>query len=280
MDFPIRIPLRIWIDTAVFYVTAQYADFFDAVSELVQRQLNAFERILLWPPWWAIVIVVTLIAWRLAGRWMGVFTAAGLLLILSLGLWRETMGTLALVLAATMLSILLGVPLGILAARSKVVYQVLQPLLDLMQTMPSFVYLIPTLLLFGMGRVPAVFATVVFGMPPAVRLTRLGIMQVPEEVIEAGRSFGATPLQMLLDIQLPIALPTIMAGINQTILLALSMVVIAGMIGAGGLGRTVLNGITQVKPGIGFEGGISIVILAIILDRITQTIGHTKKDFN
>ena len=194
-----------------------------------------------------------------------------------MGFWNETMQTLALVLSSTIIALIMGLPLGIWSANSKRCDKILHPILDLMQTMPAFVYLIPAVLFFGLGTVPGAFATIIFAMPPVVRLTSLGIKQVPKNVVEASRSFGATPMQLLFKVQLPLALPTIMTGINQTILMSLSMVVIAAMIAAGGLGEIVLKGITQMKIGLGFEGGIAVVILAIILDRITQGLGKQKQ---
>ena len=187
-----------------------------------------------------------------------------------MGFWDSTMVTLALVLSSTIIALILGIPLGIWCAENKKTEKIVHPILDLMQTMPAFVYLIPAVLFFGLGNVPGAFATVIFAMPPVVRLTTLGVKQVPQDIIEASRSFGATKRQMLFKVQLPLALPTIMTGINQTIMMSLSMVVIAAMISAGGLGEIVLKGITQMKIGLGFEGGLAVVILAIILDRITQ----------
>ena len=207
----------------------------------------------------------------------GSSTLLGLSLVYGMGLWEETMQTLALVLSSTGMALLLGIPLGIWMASSGRCNKVLQPVLDCMQTMPAFVYLIPAVLFFGLGTVPGAFATIIFAMPPVARLTALGICQVPKNVVEAARSFGATSWQLLYKVQLPLALPTIMTGINQTILMSLSMVVIAAMIAAGGLGEIVLKGITQMKIGLGFEGGIAVVILAIILDRITQGLGKQKK---
>lgn len=191
-------------------------------------------------------------------------------------LWEETMQTLALVLSSTSMALLIGIPLGIWTGKSERCNRVIRPVLDCMQTMPAFVYLIPAVLFFGLGTVPGAFATIIFAMPPVVRLTGLGIQQVPGNVVEAARSFEATPLQLLLKVQLPLALPTILTGINQTIMMALSMVVVSAMISSGGLGEIVLKGITQMKIGLGFEGGIAIVILAIILDRITQGIAPRK----
>ncbi|MDP0499681.1 MAG: ABC transporter permease subunit [Verrucomicrobiota bacterium JB022] len=230
-------------------------------------------RVLTWYPWAMVIILMTLMAARFSSIGLGIFTALGMLLVVSMGLWYETMESLALVLAATFFALLIGIPAGVLSAKSKGVDRVVRPILDFMQTMPAFVYLIPAVMLFGLGKVPGLMATLIFAMPPAVRLTSLGIRQVPHEVVEAAQAFGSTPWQMLVKAQLPIALPTILAGLNQTIMLALSMVVIGGMIGAGGLGEIVLQGITQLKIGLGFEGGLGVVILAIFLDRLTQAFG-------
>jgi glycine betaine/proline transport system permease protein len=206
-----------------------------------------------------------------------IFVGCAMQAIHFMGLWTQTASTLALVIAATCFSLALGVPLGIWGARNNRVEMVLRSLLDFMQTMPAFVYLIPAVILFGLGRVPAVMATIVFSMPPVVRLTTLGIRQVREELMEAGRSFGSTELQLLWKIQLPNALPSIMAGVNQTIMMALSMVVVASMIGAGGLGEYVLSGIQRLDIGIGFEGGLGVVLLAIVLDRLTESFGMKAK---
>ncbi len=223
-----------------------------------------------------VIAVMVLLAHLVAGKGVALFALAGLWLVVQMHLWEPAMESLALVLAATGFALLLGIPLGICAARSATADRLLRPLLDLMQTMPAFVYLIPAVIFFGLGEVPGAMATLIFSMPPAVRLTALGIRQVPEEIVEAAQAFGATGRQMLFKAQLPIALPTILAGVNQTIMLSLSMVVIAGMIGAGGLGSVVLSGITQMKLGLGFEGGLAVVILAIYLDRVTQALGARK----
>ena len=223
------------------------------------------------------IALIAVLAWRKAGKGVAVFTILGLLLIHNLEFWEETMQTLALVLSSTFIALLIGVPLGIWSANSDRCNSILRPFLDFMQTMPAFVYLIPAVLFFGLGPVPGAFATVIFAMPPVVRLTNLGIRQVPENIVEATRSFGATNSQLLFKVQLPLAMPTILTGVNQTIMMSLSMVVIAAMIAAGGLGEIVLKGITQMKIGLGFEGGIAVVILAIILDRITQGITKKKK---
>jgi glycine betaine/proline transport system permease protein len=227
--------------------------------------------------WLVMIGLLAMVAYLAGGLGLAAFSAAGFLLIVSMGFWTATMESLALVLSATLFALLLGIPLGIYAARSVLVDKLSRPVLDFMQTMPAFVYLIPAVLFFGLGKVPGAMATLIFAMPPAVRLTSLGIRQVPKEVVEACLAFGATPGQLLRKAQLPIALPTIMAGTNQTIMLALSMVVIGGMIGAGGLGQEVLAGITQLKIGLGFESGIAVVILAIYLDRVTQALGRSGK---
>lgn len=256
---------------------AQQADF-EATLKTVSKMVGRMYPLRYESYRWAVMIaILAAIAFLAAGAGMAAFTAIGFLLIVSMGFWTATMESLALVLSATLFALVLGIPLGIYAARSVLVDKLSRPVLDFMQTMPAFVYLIPAVLFFGLGKVPGAMATLIFAMPPAVRLTSLGIRQVPKEVVEACLAFGATPGQLLRKAQLPIALPTIMAGTNQTIMLALSMVVIGGMIGAGGLGQEVLAGITQLKIGLGFESGIAVVILAIYLDRVTQSLGRTRK---
>lgn len=243
----------------------------------VKALVRSFNREqLAWYTWSIIILLFMLLANAVTGRGLALFTGIGFLLIVSMGFWVSTMESLALVLSATLFALIIGIPVGIAAARNNVVDQVTRPILDFMQTMPAFVYLIPAVLLFGLGKVPGAMATLIFAMPPAVRLTSLGIRQVPTEVVEACLAFGSTPKQLLYKAQLPIARPTILAGLNQTIMLALSMVVIGGMIGAGGLGQEVLSGITQLKIDLGFESGISVVILAIFLDRVTQSLGGSK----
>ena len=238
----------------------------DAIVKLLQDGLAAVPFVVM------LVAFVALALWR-KGVVFAAFVGLAILTIHYMGLWAQTVSTLALVIAATFFSLIVGIPLGIWGARNGRAEVILRSLLDFMQTMPAFVYLIPAVILFGLGRVPAVIATVIFAMPPVVRLTTLGIKQVREELMEAGRSFGSTDSQLLWKIQLPNALPSIMAGINQTIMMALSMVVIASMIGAGGLGEYVLGGIQRLDIGIGFEGGLGVVLLAIILDRLTESFG-------
>jgi glycine betaine/proline transport system permease protein len=225
-----------------------------------------------------IAIFVLLSLWRV-GFGFGILTGVALWLVTHMGLWGAMMETLSLVIASTLITMMIGLPLGIAMARKDAVAAVVRPILDLMQTMPAFVYLIPAAMFFGLGAVPGAIATVIFSMPPVVRLTNLGIRQVHAEFIEAGNAFGCTSSQLLFKVQLPNAMPSIMAGINQTIMLSLSMVVIASMIGAGGIGNTVLTGIQRLDVGTGFEGGLAVVILAVILDRLTQSLGKPRAAF-
>lgn len=270
------IDIGCYIEAAIEWLTDKGAGFFDALNVGVESFIDSFQLALYTIPFYIFIPLTVLLAWWKAGKGMGVFTLLGLLLIWGMGFWEETMQTLALVLSSTCMALLIGIPLGIWAGKSERCNRILRPVLDCMQTMPAFVYLIPAVLFFGLGTVPGAFATIIFAMPPVVRLTGLGIRQVPKNVVEAARSFGATPRQLLFKVQLPLALPTILTGINQTIMMALSMVVVSAMISAGGLGEVVLKGITQMKVGLGFEGGIAVVILAIILDRITQGIAKKK----
>jgi glycine betaine/proline transport system permease protein len=223
------------------------------------------------------ILIFTALA-LLERKWgFGVFTLLAFLLIWAMGLWTEAMETLAVVVVATVFAVAIGVPVGIWAARSRSVSNVVRPILDFMQTLPVFVYLIPAVFFFGIGVVPGVISTLVFAIPPAVRLTELGIRSVDKEVTEAAIAFGAKPRQMLREVQLPLALPSIMAGVNQTLMLALSMVVISGLVGAGGLGAVVVRGISTLDVGAGFEGGIAVVILAIYLDRLTAALAKPRR---
>lgn len=275
-----RINIGKYIEIAINWLTENFASFFDALNIGIGGFIEGLQTLLSSIPFWIIIIVIAALAWKKAGKGVSVFSVLGLLLIWGMGFWDATMETLALVLSATFIALLLGVPLGVWTAYSDRCNKILRPILDFMQTMPAFVYLIPAVLFFGLGAVPGAFATVIFAMPPVVRLTGLGIRQVPENIVEATISLGATKWQLLFKVQLPLALPTILTGINQTIMMSLSMVVIAAMIAAGGLGEIVLKGITQMKIGLGFEGGIAVVILAIILDRITQGLAKTKNKKN
>ncbi|MGK9166446.1 proline/glycine betaine ABC transporter permease [Inquilinus limosus] len=263
-------------NTAVDYVLDHFAPALDVISAAIGFVADSIKAALLvLPPEMGALIIVLLALWRVGWRF-AVFAAAALAVIMGMGLWKSTMETLSLVLAATAFAVTVGIPLGIAMARSNLVRAAARPVLDLMQTMPAFVYLIPAAMFFGLGAVPGTIATVIFSMPPVVRLTDLGIRQVDQEFIEAGLAFGCTDRQLLFKVQIPNALPSIMAGVNQTVMLALSMVVIASMIGAGGLGNTVLTGIQRLDVGLGFEGGIAVVALAVILDRITQSVGGPK----
>lgn len=278
MDMPLpKMPLSRWIDDGLNYLTDNFSHVTKAISGNIEAGINFFTDAVLYFSPWLVIIILALLAWRVSGKKVALFTFLGLMLIWNLGLWKVTVSTISLVLVATFVAVGLGVPLGILAALKKGFHKVIMPVLDFMQTMPAFVYLIPAIPFFGLGPVSAVFATVIFAMPPSIRLTSLGIRQVPEELIEAADAFGSTSSQKLLKIQLPLATPTIMTGVNQTIMLSLSMVVIAAMIGAAGLGGEVLRAIQRFQPGKGFEAGIGVVILAIILDRITQRVGRKEK---
>ena len=270
------VPVGQWAAAVVDFLMDHAQGLFDVVASALDGLALAIQDLLFLLPAWALVILLAALAWWRVGWRFAVFAVASLALILGMHLWQQTLETLALVLAATIVSLILGIPLGIWAARKEWVARLVRPVLDLMQTMPAFVYLIPAAMFFGLGRVPGAVATIIFAMPPAVRLTNLGIRQVPVELVEAGRAFGCTERQLLFKVQLPQALPSIMAGVNQTIMLALSMVVIASMIGAGGLGDVVLRGIQRLDVGLGFEGGLGVVILAVYLDRITQSFGNRR----
>lgn len=276
MSIP-RIPVGDLFENLINWLTDNLSLVFDGIGSGVLGVLNALETVLLLPHPLLVIAIFTALAWFVARHGVAVFTAVGMLLIYNMGYWDATMETLSLVLASVLIALLIGLPLGIWCAKRDVAENVVRPILDFMQTLPAFVYLIPAVLFFKLGPVPGVIATLIFSLPPAVRLTSLGIRQVPEEIREAAISFGSNARQLLFKVELPVALPTIMAGVNQTIMLALSMVVISGMIGAGGLGDEVLKGITQLKIDLGFEAGISIVILAIFLDRVTQEIGKPSK---
>jgi len=268
-------PLAEWINAAVNWLVVNYGDCFEALAQHLLTVLVKLERLLRGLPWWVVVMVISAIAWHASRRpGLALGLAVVMMLIGVLGLWDQAMQTLALMLVATAMAVLIGIPMGILMSRSDRLRAVLLPVLDAMQTMPSFVYLIPALLLFGLGKVPALFATVIYAVVPLIRLTDLGIRLVDKEVIEASQAFGATARQQLIGVQLPLALPTIMAGINQTTMMALSMVVIASMIGARGLGEEVLLGIQRLDVGRGAEAGLAIVALAVVMDRITQAYGR------
>ncbi|MFO7263173.1 MAG: proline/glycine betaine ABC transporter permease [Bacillota bacterium] len=268
-----RLPLATWVDLLVGWMDRTLGPLFDLISSAVVFLIEGLNSLLQWFPWWLLILLVAAFCWYLAGWKLALGTAAGLLLIANLGFWDPFLLTLSLVLVSSLLCFIIGIPIGIWSAKNERVHAVVVPILDVMQTLPSFVYLLPAMAFFGIGLMPAAFATMVFAMPPVIRLTDLGIRQVPSQLVEAARAFGSSPVQMLLKVQLPLALPTMMAGMNQTIMLSLSMVVIASLIGAGGLGDGVTRALSRLETGMGFEYGIAVVILAMILDRITQRVG-------
>lgn len=275
--FVVNVPIGEWFTAVVNFMQAHFDLFFNAVSETISFVANNLIAFFHYLPVPVVFVIVALLAlWRVSWQFT-LFVLVALYVVLGMELWPQTMDTLGLVLAATLAALGVGLPLGVLMAKSDAVQAVIRPVLDFMQTLPAFVYLIPAVIFFGTGRVPGVIATVIFSMPPAVRLMNIGIRYVPKENVEAGQAFGCNGMQLLWRVELPLALPSIMAGINQTIMLALSMVVIASMIGAGGLGDPVLAGIQQLRLGTGFQGGLGVVILAIILDRLTQSFGAQKR---
>ena len=274
-DIP-SLPLGRWIESGLMWLTSEYSVVTRSISRVTQTGIGWLNEMLMWVPEWAFIIAVAALCWRLSSPRLAIGAAAGLALIGNLGLWSPMIETLTLVVIATLVAVVIALPVGIAAALSERLYRLIMPLLDFMQTMPAFVYLIPAIPFFGIGSVSAIFATVIFSMPPAIRFTTLGIRQVPVELIEAADAYGATRRQKLFKVQLPLSLPTVMAGINQTIMLALSMVVIAAMIGADGLGSEVWRAIQRLRPGDGFEAGIAVVILAMVLDRLTQSLSKPK----
>lgn len=271
------IPLEIWINAAFDAIIPFLSPILRSASRFLGTLIGYFEDALLFPPEIITMLLVGLLVWRLANYRLAIFSFLGLILIFGMDIWEPTMATVALALSGTAVSLLFGVPLGILASQNNTVERILRPILDFMQTLPSFVYLIPAVMFFGMGKVSALVATMIFAMPPAVRLTTLGIREVSGEMVEAARAFGSGRWQTLKDVQLPLALPTIMAGVNQCIMMALAMTVIASMIGGGGLGNVVLRSMQTLNIGMGAVGGLGIVILAIVLDRLTETISKKVK---
>jgi glycine betaine/proline transport system permease protein len=271
---PIRIPLDRWIADFVNWLSFNYRPTFQAMKRPIEVILQGVDGVLQAVPPLAFIIIVALLAWRVAGWRVGAFTAAAMTMVGMIGLWTQTMTTLSMVLAAVLVCVVIGVPIGILAARSDRFAAGLRPVLDVMQTTPAFVYLVPVVMLFSIGTVAGVIATIIFALPPLIRLTNLGIRGVPDDVVEAAEAFGSSEREILVKVRLPLAMPTIMAGVNQTIMLALSMVVIAAMIGASGLGVPVVEGLNALRIGVAGIGGVAIVLLAIVLDRITQAIGE------
>ena len=287
MDFPAAWgkPIGSKIDEWILWLTREAGWLFDGVKYAIIKVLVALENFFLWLPWPVVILGVAMGAWKVAGRNMALFSAGALLLLGLMGrlpggtstLWEGSMETLSLIVVSVGISLLVGIPLGVLASRSSMADSLTRPVLDGMQTMPSFVYLIPGILFFGLGNVPAVMATVIYAIPPVIRLTNLGIRQVPSETVEAARSFGTTPIQLLTKVQIPLALPTIMAGINQTTMMALAMVVVASLVGAGGLGEAVLRALGRTEAGNSAIAGLAIVVMAVIIDRITQAVARERQ---
>ena len=266
-----KIPIGGWLKSVVDFLNLHAQGLFDFISlvlgGIIEGLLTGLEFI---PPV-ALIALLAIGAWLLhRSIWLAAFVALGLLLVMNLGYWEATLETLALVLCATLVSVVIGVPVGIAAAHRPMLYTVIRPILDLMQTIPTFVYLIPTLVLFGLGMVPGLISTVIFAIAAPIRLTHLGVSSVPKQLIEAGEAFGSTRRQLLWKVEIPYALPTIMAGITQCIMLSLSMVVIAALVGADGLGKPVVRALNTVNVSMGFEAGLAIVILAILLDRVCK----------
>ncbi len=281
-----------YVEKFITWLSRAAEPFFTTVTVVIDGIIDGFQSLLMFLPSCVMIALFALMAYLATsretgfftkegfkkGRGLTLFTIIGLLLLDGMGFWEHAMQTLALVITSALIALVIGIPTGIFASRSDRFNKMIRPVLDLMQTMPAFVYLIPAILFFSVGNVPGVVATVVFAIPPGVRLTNLGIRNVQEDVIEAALAYGSDPNQLLFKVQIPLAMPTIMAGVNQVIMLSLSMVVIASMVGAGGLGQLVYKGILQAKIGLGFEAGLGIVIIAILLDRITQTFGKTPKE--
>ncbi|SFN79974.1 glycine betaine/proline transport system permease protein [Cohaesibacter marisflavi] len=252
------------------FLVPNFRPFFRAMQVPVNEVLQALDGFFAWMPMLIITLVFALVAWRVVNRTMAIATIIGFFFIDMIGLWPETMTTLSMIITSVLFCAVIGIPVGILAASSDTAWKIVRPILDIMQTVPSFVYLVPIVMLFGVGMAPGIIATIIFALPPIIRMTNLGIRNVRKDLIEASESFGATYFQILWEVQIPLALRTIMAGLNQTLMLALSMVVIAALIGAGGLGLVVNTGLGRLDVGGATAGGVGIVILAIILDRITQ----------
>ncbi|QHE51200.1 proline/glycine betaine ABC transporter permease [Pontibacillus sp. HMF3514] len=269
-SFPdIRFNIGKYVDAFVSWLDETFEPLFQFIRDIASQTILGIQDFLLFMPWWAFLLIVFLLGWRFKSLGSGIMYAFFMFLVGTFGLWGVLMTTIAIVMTSVVISLLLGIPLGVLMAFSKGFSITMRPLLDGMQTMPSFVYLIPAIFFFGLGNVSAVFATLIYALPPVIRLTELAIRNVDSDVIESAESFGSSRWQMLKKVQLPQALPTIMAGVNQTTMMALAMVVIASMVGAKGLGEKVLIAINRIDIGLGFEAGISIVFLAILIDRIT-----------
>ena len=271
------VPVGDWVESGVESLSSNFPGVFDGFSAVVLWLVEGLVGGLEWLHFGVLIVVFAALAFWLSGWRTALFSVLGLLLIVNIDLWESFISTLALVVAAEVFVVLLGLPLGILAGTNKVAERLTKPVLDFMQTMPAFVYLIPSIVFFGIGIVPGIVSTVIFALPPLIRLTSLGIRQVPHDLIEASEAFGSTKQQMLFKVQLPTATPSILAGLNQSIMLGLSMVVIAALVGASGLGSEVLRGVNTLDISLGFEAGLAIVIMAIVLDRITQGLGGKRR---
>ncbi len=273
-----QIPLGDWVDNFVKgWVVPNFREAFQTIQWPVSQLLEGLDYVLQATPMPLFTLIAVIIAWATAGRGVAIFTVISLVFLDLIRVWPETMTTLAMIITAVVFCAIVGIPIGIAAAGSDRVARVVRPVLDIMQTIPPFVYLVPIVMLFGVGMVPGIIATIIFALPPIIRLTNLGIRNVSGDLVEAAYAFGSTRSQVLWEVQIPLALRTIMAGLNQTLMLALSMAVIAALIGAGGLGLTVYTGLGRLDIGAATEGGIGIVLLAIILDRITQALGEQRE---
>ena len=271
------IPFDDWVNTFVRgFLVPNFRPFFRALQVPVNEVLNALDAFFAWVPMLVTTLVFALLSWRIVGRGMAILTIVGFVFIDFIELWPETMTTLSMIITSVLFCTIIGVPTGILVARNDIAWKVIRPILDIMQTVPSFVYLVPIVMLFGVGMAPGIIATIIFALPPIIRMTNLGIRNVRGDLIEAAEAFGSTPWQMLWEVQIPLAMRTIMAGLNQTLMLALSMVVIAALIGAGGLGLVVNTGLGRLDVGGATAGGVGIVILAIVLDRLTQGLAEPR----
>lgn len=287
----IKLPLGDWVEDGVDWLSANASGFFDGITVGVDAMVTTLQDVLLYPHPYIMILIFAIIAYLMtskghnfytkgawkAGGGMAIFTILGLLLLQLMGYWEETMQSIALILVSALIALVIGIPVGVYASRHDTAEKFIRPILDFMQTLPPFVYLIPAIIFFSVGNVPGVIATIVFSLPPAVRLTNLGIRNVQKDVVEASLAFGCTKRQLLYKVQIPLAKPTILAGVNQVIMLSLSMVVIASMVGAAGLGQAVYKGILKADMALGFEAGVGIVILAIFLDRVTQSLGISRK---
>jgi len=259
-----------YVEDFVNYIASAFSGFFDFIFFVASRSINGIDDFLVWMPWWVFILIIFALGWYFQSLLSGAIFGIFIFLVGTFGLWGDMMTTIAIILAAVGISLIVGIPMGVWMSFNKIISNIMRPILDAMQTMPSFVYLIPAIFFFGLGNVSAIFATLIYSIPPVIRLTELAIRGVDDEVIESALSFGSSRGQMLRKVQLPQALPTIMAGVNQTTMMALAMVVIASMVGASGLGEQVLISINRIDIALGFEAGISIVFLAIIIDRITN----------